>query len=58
MNQFAPKSRPTPVLSVSAKSDAELEREALAYLEDLEAKLNFKKTGYRPRKRRENRRGQ
>lgn len=54
MNQFTPKSRLTPVPTVSAKSEADHEREALAYLEDLEAKLNFKKTGYLPRKRREN----
>jgi len=58
MNQFAQKSRPAPVLAVSTKSEAELEAEAIAYLEAMEAKLNFKKTGYRLRKRRENRRGQ
>jgi len=51
MGQITTSTRATPP-KVSAKSDAELEREALAYLEDLEAKLNYKKTGYKPKQRR------
>lgn len=51
MNQITTSTRATPP-KVSTKSDAELEAEAIAYLEAMEAKLNFKKTGYKPKHRR------
>lgn len=51
MNQITPSTRPLTPL-VSTKSEAELEAEAIAYLEAMEAKLNYKKTGYKPKQRR------
>lgn len=53
MNQITTPTR-TPMPKVSTKSEAELEAEAIAYLEAMEAKLNFKKTGYKPKQRRSN----
>jgi len=51
MNQVTtPTRNATP--KVPTKSEAELEAEAIAYLEAMEAKLNFKKTGYKPKQRR------
>jgi len=51
MHQITTPTR-TATPQVSTKSETELEQEAIAYLEAMEAKLNFKKTGYKPKQRR------
>jgi len=51
MGQITTSTR-TATPKVPTKSEAELEAEAIAYLEAMEAKLNFKKTGYKPKQRR------
>jgi len=54
VNQITKSSKTAPT-KVFTKAESEMEADAIDYLEKLEAKLNYKKTGYRPRQYHANR---